>query len=181
METTNIQNKCIELAKQAILAKLGYDTIQARFMDPALKEARASFITIKKNGELRGCIGSLFARQELREDIVENAQSAAFDDPRFPAISYEEIENNTFELEVTILSKLYKRSFDDEKTLFAYLQDKKPGLVITLDRRKATFLPSVREELPKVEDFMLQLLHKAGISKIEFEQYFKNFVFETYT
>jgi AMMECR1 domain-containing protein len=51
--------------------------------DPALREPGACFVTLKREGELRGCIGSLAAYRPLAEDVAGNAYAAAFSDPRF--------------------------------------------------------------------------------------------------
>jgi len=64
--------------------------------------------------------------------------------------------------------------------LLAFLEKEHCGLVIKLGYKQATFLPSVREELPDPQEFIFHLLYKAGISEQEFENEFSDFVFEIY-
>ena len=54
---------------------------------PWLRETGASFVTLRLDGELRGCIGSIDPRRPLGEDVARNARAAAFHDPRFPPVS----------------------------------------------------------------------------------------------
>lgn len=58
--------------------------VQLTDYSPALQARQASFVTLEKAGQLRGCIGSLEAYRPLVEDVAEHAYAAAFRDPRFP-------------------------------------------------------------------------------------------------
>ena len=79
---------------------------------PSLSETGASFVTLNRQGHLRGCIGTLAARRPLRDDVHHNAVAAAFRDPRFPPLSAEEFGD--LEIEVSLLSEPERMSFRDE-------------------------------------------------------------------
>ncbi len=71
---------------------------------PALKEPGGAFVTLHKYGELRGCIGTFQAEKPLYLVVKEMALSAAFNDPRFPPLSTEELPE--VEIEISVLSPL---------------------------------------------------------------------------
>ncbi len=79
----------IALARAAIARRLGADGVAAPPTDAPLwlRQAGATFVTLTRSGKLRGCIGSLEARRALGDDVVANAISAAFSDPRFAPLS----------------------------------------------------------------------------------------------
>ena len=131
--------------------------------DPPLQEHRASFVTLHRQNALRGCIGSLEACRPLIQDIARNAFSAAFHDPRFPAVTQPEISQ--LEIHISILSLPEALSFDSEQDLISQLRPGTDGLIIEDRGYHGTFLPSVWESLPKADDFLKQLKIKAGLPK----------------
>ncbi len=130
-------------------------------------EKRACFVTLTINGGLRGCIGSLEARQELWKDVMQNAVNAAFNDPRFPPLSKEELKR--IKIEVSVLSEKKKLSYKDEKDLLEKI-DNKMGIIIKKNGYSATFLPQVWEQLPDKIEFLEQLSLKAGLNKDSWKQ-----------
>ena len=126
-----------------------------------LQEQGACFVTLKKNGELRGCIGSPQAHRSLAEDVAENAFRAAFKDPRFPPLEAEERED--VEISVAVLSPQTPIHFESEEELLTQLRAGTDGLVIEDGSMRALFLPSVWTQLPKREDFLRRLKVKAGM------------------
>jgi AmmeMemoRadiSam system protein A len=128
---------------------------------PFLDEPGATFVTLRLNGELRGCIGSLEAERPLRDDVARNARAAALRDPRFPPLSGEELEE--VDVEVSLLSPAQPLSFRDEQDLLRQLETERPGLVLEHGRRRSTFLPQVWEQLPDPRDFLRHLKAKAGL------------------
>ena len=128
---------------------------------PWLKQAGATFVTLTKNGELRGCIGSLEAARPLARDVAENALGAAFRDPRFPALTAAEWAQ--CKLEVSLLSTPKPLRFADEADLMAQIQAGEDGLILEADGRRATFLPQVWENLRDKRAFLNELLRKAGL------------------
>jgi uncharacterized protein len=127
-----------------------------------LREPRATFVTLHKNHELRGCIGVLEAIRPLAEDIAENAFSAAFKDSRFPALAADEFKD--LEIHLSILSPAEPVEFSSEQDLLAQLKPGIDGLILQEGQRRGTFLPSVWEQLPEPQQFLRHLKHKAGLS-----------------
>ena len=125
-----------------------------------LREARASFVTLEKGGRLRGCIGHLEAVQPLILDIVENTVAAALEDPRFPPVTADEVPG--IAISISILTPPEAMAIHDEADLLKQLRPGVDGLILSEGRRRATFLPSVWEELPDPAEFVRHLKNKAG-------------------
>jgi len=132
-------------------------------LPPALKRAGASFVTLRKDGSLRGCCGSVTARRPLVEDIRANATRSAFRDPRFTPL--QPIEWGQVSLTVTLLSPLEPMRFENEADLLSQLQPHRDGLVIEDAGRQAVFLPAVWEQLTGKEEFLAHLKAKAGLQR----------------
>jgi hypothetical protein len=128
---------------------------------PWLRQAGATFVTLKKNGALRGCIGSLQAERPLAEDVAQNALGAAFRDPRFPALTAEEWPQ--CEVEVSLLCAPRLLSFADEADLMAQIRPGEDGLILEAQGRRGTFLPQVWESIPDTRAFLRELVKKAGL------------------
>jgi AmmeMemoRadiSam system protein A len=126
-----------------------------------LAQAGASFVTLTKSGELRGCIGSLEAARPLGEDAARNALGAAFRDPRFPAVTAAEWPQ--CRVEVSLLSAPKSIRFADEADLLEQIQAGEDGLILEADGRRATFLPQVWESIADKRAFLGELLRKAGL------------------
>jgi AmmeMemoRadiSam system protein A len=129
---------------------------------PFLLEERATFVTLKIEGNLRGCIGSILPRMALIDDVIYNAKQAAFNDPRFPPLSVEEYER--IKVEVSILTIPEKLEYEDVADLKNKIVQGRDGVILILGEHQATFLPSVWEELPNFELFFAHLCQKAGMS-----------------
>lgn len=129
--------------------------------DPALREPRASFVTLRRYGELRGCIGTLDVEQPLLDDVMHNAHAAAFHDPRFPPLDAVALAHLT--IEISVLSALQPLSAAHRTELLRVLRPHEDGLILEETTRRATFLPSVWETLPEPEKFLDALMHKAGL------------------
>lgn len=138
---------------------------------PDLQAPGACFVTLNREGQLRGCIGSPQAHQPLALDVVQNAFSAAFRDPRFPALTEPELDG--LKLSISVLSAQAPIEFADEAGLLAALRPHLDGLVIADGPRRALFLPSVWEQLPDPRRFLGHLKLKAGMAADHFSPTFK--------
>jgi len=132
-------------------------------MPSELTEQRASFVTLEKQGQLRGCIGMLEACRPLAEDIAKNSYAAAFSDPRFPPLKQSEL--NELSIHISILSPPESIPCQSETDLIQQLQPGIDGLILDDGYHRATFLPSVWESLPKEIDFIHHLKMKAGLAE----------------
>jgi AmmeMemoRadiSam system protein B/AmmeMemoRadiSam system protein A len=149
----------LALARAAIEARLFGS---ARALDaPWLAQAGATFVTLTRDGQLRGCLGSLEARRPLGEDVAENALAAAFRDPRFEPVGAAEWPR--LRVEVSLLSPPKALHFADEAELLAALVPGEDGVILEADGRRATFLPQVWETLADKRQFLRELVRKAGL------------------
>lgn len=136
----------------------------------------AAFVTLKRGGQLRGCIGSVTAWRPLAEDIVDNAVKAGFKDPRFPPLRSEELEG--LDLSISVLTPPAPLTFRDEAHLLEQLRPRIDGLIIEDGGRRALFLPSVWEQLPDKRLFMAHLKAKAGMEVDHWSPGFKASIFQ---
>jgi AmmeMemoRadiSam system protein A len=135
--------------------------IDPKDYEPALQQPRACFVTLEIAGNLRGCIGSLQAQRPLVADVAENAHAAAFSDPRFPPLRREEYPR--LHLDISVLQPAVAMEVRDEKDLLSQLRPGVDGLILQEGQRRATFLPSVWEQLPSPAEFLGHLKMKAGM------------------
>ncbi|MFZ1492904.1 MAG: AmmeMemoRadiSam system protein A, partial [Candidatus Competibacter denitrificans] len=126
-----------------------------------LRPVRATFVTLDIENRLRGCIGTLAARQPLVQDVAEHAYAAAFDDPRFPELTAREFPR--LDVHISVLSPAEPLQFDSENALLAQLRPGIDGLILQFRSHRATFLPAVWENLPDPYVFLAQLKQKAGL------------------
>lgn len=157
------KQQLLELAGESIRKGLCGGTLSVRAADypEPLRVLRATFVTLHVDARLRGCIGTLEARQTLVEDVASNAWSAAFRDPRFSSLTWPEYER--LDIHISVLSLPEPIQFSTEDELLAQLRPRVDGLIIEEGYRRGTFLPSVWEQLPDPREFLRQLKHKAGL------------------
>ena len=120
----------------------------------------ASFVTLKRGADLRGCIGRIEPTRPLLVDVAENAYAAAFEDPRFPPVRPHELDDLT--VSIAVLAPPTPWVVADEAALLAGLRPGHDGLILAAGGRRALFLPSVWEVLPDPADFVRALKQKAG-------------------
>lgn len=135
------------------------------------------FVTLTKDGQLRGCVGHLEPIQPLYKDVIENAIAAAFFDSRFWPMGKEELTQ--IKIEISILSLPKKLSFKNLNDLIKSLSETKPGVIIQRGINKATFLPQVWDELAEPEEFLSDLCLKAGLDSKDWQS--KKIVISSYS
>ena len=131
-------------------------------LSPTLMETGATFVTLTKAGELRGCIGALEPYQPLVADVIEHAAAAAIDDFRF--LPVEPDETSQIAIEISVLTRPEKLDYTQAEDLHTLIRPGIDGVVIRDGARRATFLPQVWEQLPDLNDFMAHLCRKMGAS-----------------
>ena len=127
---------------------------------PTARPARAAFVTLTRQGQLRGCIGNLIANRPLYAAVMENARNAATRDPRFPAVEPAELAG--LRIEISVLSEPAPLLCESPVDLLDRLRPGRDGVVLQVGPRTATFLPQVWEQLPAPADFLDALARKAG-------------------
>lgn len=156
----------LQMARNAIQHQLAtgkeFD-VQLDNLPEIFTTSLASFVTINLRGRLRGCIGSLVAHQPLIQDVASNAQSAAFRDPRFAPLKLSEFKD--IEIHISVLSQPELLQVDSREDLLQKLKPGIDGLIIEERGHRATYLPSVWEQLPTPEQFISELRAKAGLSR----------------
>lgn len=157
--------RLLELARETIGHRLGIvESINRSGLDEAeLQQALASFVTIKIEGRLRGCIGNLEASGPLLDSLEQNALHAAFNDHRFSPLTVEEFPRAC--LDISILSQPEALHYRDGEELLARLRPGVDGVILQLGRTRVTFLPQVWEQLPEPRTFLEHLCAKAGLSR----------------
>ncbi len=162
--TSEERRRLTEIARESVAYGLQHGRalpVDLQQWPEALQADRAAFVTIKLNGELRGCIGTLQAHRSLVVDIAENAYLAAFCDPRFSPLTETDLANAEFHL--SLLSQPDPITFGSEAELLDQLRPGIDGLVLADGNRRGTFLPTVWESLPERHAFLQQLKRKAGL------------------
>lgn len=159
----------LDRAEQKLLLELARSTLRGYFQGRPLPQADERFasrrrllqplgvfVTLRKRGSLRGCIGSMVGAEPLYRGVMNNALHAAIDDPRFPALQEKELDG--VEIEISVLTPL--RRVDGYRTI----RLGRDGVVIRDNRAQAVFLPQVASETGwSLDEFLGQLCLKAGL------------------
>ena len=147
----------LTIARQAILhgVRTGEDYVEPR-EEKALNQRNGCFVTIKQDGQLRGCIGNFQSELPLFKEVAQMAQSSATKDPRFYPMKESDLEN--FSLEISVLSPLHK--IED----FEEIEVGKHGIYIEKSFHRGVLLPQVAIEHGwDRETFLKQTCIKAGL------------------
>ena len=153
-----------ELARHAIEFGLEHGRppeINITDFDTELQQNSATFVTLHRHNQLRGCIGILQPLRPLAEDVVQNAWAAAFSDTRFMPLARNELE--ALDIHISILGTPETIIFDSESDLVQQLRPGVDGLILEDGYHRGTFLPSVWEQLPSRHEFFRHLKQKAGL------------------
>ena len=148
-------------ARNAIAGALGLPQV-AEPSHPSLARPGATFVTLRLDGRLRGCIGRLEAGEHsLDEDVRHNARRAAFEDPRFAPLAAAEWEG--LSLGVSLLGALEPIPALTEVEALRRLRPREDGVVLEWHGRRATFLPQVWDQMADAGEFLSALRRKAGL------------------
>jgi AmmeMemoRadiSam system protein A len=147
----------VELAKNAIkeFVKNRKTLTIPKELSPEMKNKAGVFVSLKKDGRLRGCIGTFLpVCENIYQEIVRNAVSAATEDPRFYPVQADELEDITYSVDV--LSEPEKIKDISE------LDPKKYGVIVVKGYRKGLLLPDL-EGVNTVEEQLRITKMKAGM------------------
>ncbi len=164
----------IDLARESLEQALAGDDVEERgprSPDDAgearlaawLRAPGATFVTLRRDGSLRGCIGTVRAHRPLIEDVRENARAAAFSDYRFPPVTAQELPR--LRVEVSLLSTPEPLAAASEAAACAVLRPGVDGVILECAGCRGTFLPQVWEQLPEPREFLAELKRKAGLPR----------------
>ena len=174
------RSRLLELAHASIRHGLDHGrplSVRAKDFPEPLRAQRASFVTLERQGALRGCIGHLEAVEPLVQDVAKNAFAAAFRDPRFAPLSESELAE--LALHISVLTPSTELEFESEQDLIAKLRPGIDGLILQEGAARGTFLPSVWESLPEPQQFLAQLKRKAGLPIDHWSERIRVFRYET--
>ena len=136
-----------------------------------LKDKKGVFVTLNENGELRGCIGQLFAGKDLSHTVSDTALLSAFGDHRFETLEPEELKK--IDIEISVMSPMKKVT--DWKDIVLG----RDGMRIMKNGRSALFLPQVAlEQGWNLEETLQYLCRKAGMDSMDYKS---GAEFETFT
>ncbi len=163
----------LELARKTIAdrLKIHYDSeidLESIFRDDTLLVPRGTFVTLKLNNQLRGCIGNLNPDKPLADGIRANAVNAAFHDPRFAPLSPEEFKK--VQIEISLLTEPEPLEYKGANDLLSKIVPDVDGLIIRKGIHSSTFLPQVWEQLPDKQMFLQNLCLKAGLPANEWKK-----------
>ncbi|MDH5203712.1 MAG: AmmeMemoRadiSam system protein A, partial [Nitrospirota bacterium] len=157
--TKEEKGELLALAKRAIEEYvMNKKTLEVEMKNPGLKANGAVFVTIKKHGNLRGCIGHIHPVMPLYQSVIKNAIAACSSDPRFPPMNKEELKD--IDVEISVLSPL------EPLKDIRQIEIGKHGLYIVKGQYRGLLLPQVATEHGWDRDtFLEQLCMKAGLPK----------------
>jgi AmmeMemoRadiSam system protein A len=158
MTFTDAQKRAlVSLARDAVTAA-AHGTRATVAAAGEFPEASGAFVTLKRGGRLRGCIGTLECRRSLADEVARVAVSAALEDPRFSPLTAPELEG--LDVEVTVLGPLEPIDPNDP----AAFEIGRHGLVVQQGYRRGLLLPQVATEWGwDREEFLSQTCVKAGL------------------
>ncbi len=147
----------LKTARASISAGISGVKLPVRQMESEiLKQKMGAFVTLKKGGQLRGCIGFIKGVKPLCETIAEMAHAAAFDDPRFGPVQADELKD--LDIEISALSPLKQVSDVME------IEVEKHGIYMVNGFQSGLLLPQVATEYGwDRETFLRETCHKAGL------------------
>lgn len=149
----------IDIVKKSLIGAVSGEEYIPTHIPQVLTEYGASFVTLKKDNHLRGCIGSVYPTKPLILDIIDNTKNAAFSDTRFEPVTAEEVSD--IDVSISILSSIERIKFKDEKDLLSKIYPY--GVIIVEREKRAVYLPVVWNQLPDREVFLNSLKEKAGL------------------
>jgi AmmeMemoRadiSam system protein A len=153
------QNFLLRIARETIITMAAGETWQPDWSaDDILNQELGVFVSLHKDDELRGCIGYVTGIMPLQNAVHEMARAAAFEDPRFPPVTQEEVDR--LDIEISVLTPLTNVDSISEIEIGVH------GLVIEKSFYKGLLLPQVAVEYQwDQKAFLEHTCIKAGLAK----------------
>ena len=174
---SEIKGWSISKKEKKILIKIARNTLKHAFktgkianikeldikINENLKKIRAVFITLKKNGYLRGCIGSIYPTRPLYKSVIFNTIGAAFRDPRFPALDETEMPKITISISVLTVP--------EQVSSYKKIKIGRDGIILEKKGRRSVYLPQVATEQGwDLKTTLSHLSRKAGLAIYEWKK-----------
>ena len=168
MLTHELKRELLGIARSSIAAALQQrptrtsDVLETQPSQELLQQ-RGAFVTIRIDGDLRGCIGYMESLLPLAEVVAEVAVKAALDDPRFPPLTVQELDQAT--LEISILSPLHRIHRKEEVIVGTH------GVMLEMGFGKGVLLPQVATEYGwNAEEFLEAVSRKSGLHRLAWRE-----------
>ena len=163
--STESREQLLKIGRQAIRDHLDGKTNSDPEPDllasyPLMQIPRGVFVTLKKNGQLRGCIGNLFSSAPLYKGVQDNAISAAVRDRRFRPVSKQELTG--LDLSISVLEYPSQVLVESPSEYVQRLKPHVDGVILVHKGRQSTYLPEVWDQIPDPVDFLSKLCLKQG-------------------
>ncbi|MBD3320521.1 MAG: AmmeMemoRadiSam system protein B [Chitinivibrionales bacterium] len=152
----------LKLARSGLEAAVnGLQSPEPADIPAVAMEETGCFVTLRKHGELRGCIGYIEGVKPLYQAVIDNARNAALEDHRFPPVKPDELDD--IEIEISVLTKPEPVPYQDPEGLLDKIEAGKDGIILNKGWHQSTYLPQVWEQIPEKEKFLEYLSRKAGM------------------
>lgn len=150
-------------ARASIAAALNDDPAPDPPDDEELRVDRGAFVTIRKDGDLRGCMGRPTPRRPLAVTVGEAAVTAATDDPRFPAMEIEELDDAV--ITVSVLTNPEPIDVDDASEYLDAIEVGRDGLIVEQGSHRGLLLPQVAIDNDwDAQKFLIETCRKAKLT-----------------
>lgn len=148
----------LEIARQALcIAAEHRESLDNLPRDPSFGESTGAFVTLRKRGRLRGCIGQIGMGRPLIDAVAHSSRAAALEDPRFDPVRLEEVPE--IEIEISVLSAL-------EEIAPEHIEAGKHGLMVSRGWQRGLLLPQVATECRwTAARFLEETCVKAGLER----------------
>ncbi len=154
----------LTLARNALnQAVKGENPPEPKDIPAVMQQNCGCFVTLTRQGNLRGCIGYIEGIKPLYQAIIDNAKNAALSDPRFPNVTPDELKN--IKVEVSVLTPPEPFTYNDPDELLSKITPGVDGIILKKGMRQSTFLPQVWDQLPDKVNFLEHLAMKAGMGR----------------
>ena len=162
MRRKSSESVLIDLARQSLVETFTGEDQEDQEFPVAAATVSGVFVTLKRDGMLRGCRGCVEGTYPLRKTSWVVSRSSAFDDPRFNPMEQEELEG--LEISISLLGMMEQVKVEDPLQFREKIQLGRDGICLRLKGSSALFLPEVAPEQGwNVETTLRQLCRKAGL------------------
>lgn len=168
------QHMLLQLARDTLVAAAvnrPMPPLELVQLSPALQAKRACFVTLRhhQTDELRGCTGTLVARNPLVVEVMVSTHQTALNDPRFDPVQPAEVPR--LHIEISVLTPMQPLVYHSPTDLIHKLRPEVDGVTLVYGDYRATFLPQVWERIPTPEIFLNMLCQKMGLRASAWREY----------